>query len=142
MAEDHRLQDLACQKLEDDEQDKGEEKHFPTGPHGGSEYEWKDRRDERADVRHEPQDHRDKPPQWRGGYADQLQTGADRHAEGGVEGDLRQKKSAQSFAGFVERRRRPLNVVRARQTDETIPQVLTLYQDEDHEDDDDAGRRE
>src|SRR5580692_5266609 len=33
-------------------------------------------------------------------------------------------------------------VVRARQTDETIPEVLTLEQDEDHEDDDNAGRRE
>ena len=89
MAEDHWLQDLSCQKFQDDEQDRGQQKHFPAGPHRGGENERKYRRDERSDIGHKPHDHRDEAPQRSRGHADELQADADRHAEPGVEGDLR-----------------------------------------------------
>ena len=63
-------------------------------------------------------------------------------SEGSVEPDLRQKEPAQSVSGFIQRRRGSLNVVRACQTDEAVPKILTLQQYEDHEDDYNAGRCE
>ena len=45
------------------------------------------------------------------------------------------------LGGIVERRGGLLQVVRAGEADQAVPQVLPLQQDEDHEDDDDPGRR-
>ena len=63
---------LARQQLKDDEQDRGQQQHFPAGSHCGSENERKNRRDECADVGHKPQNHCNETPQWGRGHADKL----------------------------------------------------------------------
>jgi hypothetical protein len=55
---------------------------------------------------------------------------------------LRQKQPAEARRGIVERRRRSLQIMRAREPDQAISKILALDQDEDDEDDDDAGGRQ
>jgi hypothetical protein len=50
------------------------------------------------------------------------------------------KKPAQARRGIVERGRGLAQIVRARELDEAIAQILALEEDEDHEDRDNAGR--
>ena len=66
----------------------------------------------------------------------------DDHAERGVDHQLSQKQPAEARRGIVQRRRRALQIVRARQPDQAVSKILALDQDEDDEDDDDAGGRQ
>ena len=67
---------------------------------------------------------------------------ADDHAESRVDRQLSEKQPAKARRGIVQRRRRSLQIVRAREPDQTVSKILALDQDEDDEDDDDAGGRE
>jgi hypothetical protein len=54
--------------------------------------------------------------------------------------DLRQKEPTRPLAILIKGGSGPLNIVRSSEPDKPIPEVLTLQQDEHHEDCDDAGR--
>ncbi len=126
----------------DGKEETGDPEHRrPARIDGNGERGWKRSGDNRADVGDETQQHRQDAPECRVRHADEPQPGPDQHADARVDRTLHQKIAAQVLGGVVHRRGGAPKIARPGQSDETVSQVLTLQQEEDHKDDDDAGRR-
>ena len=133
---------MADDWLDQDEQGRGPQHHGPARVDGDGQGQRECRSDERADIGNETQHPCKDTPQDRAGDADGPKSEADRDSETGVDRKLDQEEAAQSPGCIVQRRRRALQVMRACQPDQPVPQVFPLQQNEDHENDDDERRRE
>ncbi len=69
-------------------------------------------------------------------------SGADHHAEAGVDRELGEEIAAEPARGVVHRDRHAVQVARAEQADQPVAQILALQQDEDGDDEDDRGREQ
>jgi len=135
-----RFDDLPDQRFDDEKQRRCPGQHPPARIDRHGQRKRKRCSYDRADVGHKAQHGRENAPQRRAGNPDQPQAAANQHAEARVEHELIEEKPAQARRGVVERRGRALQIVGARQPDQTVPEILALNQDEDHEDDDDPRR--
>ena len=100
----------------------------------------KERGQERTEIGDEAQDGGQHAPQHGVRHADDVEGKADGDAVGEVHDQLHEQVAAHPPGRIVEGVRALLEVSRAGELDEAIPQVLLLEQHEDHEDDDEARR--
>jgi hypothetical protein len=66
--------------------------------------------------------------------------GANLFVEAGIQRKLRQEQAAQPLSRVVKGRRRALEVMGARESDQPVSQVLLLKQNKDDEEDNNSGR--
>ena len=137
-----RLDHVAHDRLGDDVERQRHQEHRPAGVDGGGEQQRKRRGDDRADERHEPHQHRQHAPQDGARDADHPQAKADDDAEGGVDGGERQEVAAEAVARVVHGGGGLFQVVRADEADGAVAHVLAPHQQEQHEQDHEAGRRQ
>ena len=137
-----RFHHVAHQRLDHQKERRRPQQHRPAGVHRSRERQRKHGRDNGADIRHEAQNRGQDAPKHGAGDSDHPQAGADHHTKGGVQSELDEKKPAQACGRIVQRSGRFLQIMRTRQLDESIAQILPLQKNEDDEYGDDAGRRE
>lgn len=137
-----RFNDVAHYGLDDDKERRRPQQHGPSRVDRRRKCQRKHGRDDSADIGHEAQNGGENAPQDGAGNSDDPQTDADHDTERSIHGELHQKQPAQAGCGVVERGGRLLQIMRARELDETIPQVLPLQQHEDDKNGDDACRGE
>ena len=137
-----RFHHVAHQRLDHQKKSRRPQQHRPAGVHRSRERQRKHRRDDGADIRHEAENRgQDAPKHWTGD-SDHPQASADHDTKGGIQSELDEKKPAQARCRIVQRSGRFLQIMRTRQLDETITQILPLQKNEDDEYCDDAGCRE
>ncbi len=93
-----------------------------------------------ADVRDEPQRHRERAPQHRVRHADEIQTDGRANALHAVDHREHHDVAADFLGRFVECLRRDAQVLGAEQADHTIPQIRQPQQHEDDEHEDERRR--
>ena len=142
MAIEPGLDHLPDGKLDDEEQTHRPEQHRPPGIDGECDDRRKCGSDDRADIRDETQQRPEDAPEYRIGHADEPQPGPDQHAKARVDRGLRQEIAAQAAGGIIERYGCAPKISRAGEPDKAVSQIFPLQQEEDHENHDDAGRRE
>ena len=141
MAVQPGLDHLPDGELDDEEQSHSPEQHGPPGIDGERDDRGKRGGDNRAYIGHEAQQHSENAPEYRMGYADEPQPGADKHAKARVDRGLRQEVTAEAAGGVIHGHRCAPQISRPGETNEAISQIFPLQQEEDHENQDDSGRR-
>ena len=141
MAVEPGLDNLPDGEFDDEEQSHRPEQHGPPRIDGQRDDHRKRGGNNRADIGHEPQQHPENAPEYRMGYADEPQPGADQHAKARVDRGLRQEVTAEAAGGVIQSHRCAPKISRAGETNEAISQIFPLQQEEDHENQDDSGRR-
>ncbi len=142
LAEEQGLDDVTHQRLNDDEERRRPKQHRPTRIDGDGQRERKQRRKERADIGHEPHHAGENAPEDGARNADEPQAQRNDHGEGGVQAELHEIQAAQPMGRIVDGGGGALDVVRPREPDHAIPEILALEQNEHDEDDDQARRRQ
>jgi hypothetical protein len=142
LAIDERLDDVAHERLGDDEQRRRPQHHRPAGIDGGGEPDRQQRRDEGADIGHEAQQRRENAPQHRARHADDPQPGRGPDPEGGVERELGEVEAREPARRVVHGGGGAVQVARPEQPDHAVAQILALEQDEDQHHEGDAEHRQ
>src|SRR3984893_13465551 len=142
MTVDHRLDDMADNRLHSKKKRERPKKHRPAGIDGYRQSKRERRRDDGADVGYEAEDCRQDAPKDRAWRADQPQAYPNHRTKGTVQNELSQEKPPEACGRVVERRCGSLEVIGARQPNEPVTKIFALKQNEDDENDDDAGCRE
>src|SRR6478735_6357370 len=125
-------------RLDDHKQRERPKQHGPGRIDGDSQSQRKCGSDCRADVGYETQHRCQDAPQNRAGNANQPQARPDNDSEASVQKELNQEKPAKTARSVVKCRCSTLQVMRARQPDQSITKILALKQNEDDKNDDDA----
>jgi hypothetical protein len=89
---EQRLDDVADDGLDDQEERRGPQQHRPSRVDRRRKRQRKHGRDDSADIGHEAQNGGEDPPQDGTGNSDNPQTHADHEAERSVHGELHQKQ--------------------------------------------------
>jgi hypothetical protein len=133
---------LAHDAFDDNKKQCGFRDHAPAGINCRGERERNGGGDKGPGVGDKPQHSADNAPEDRIGNADKAQSQPNDDSEGRVDSGQGQEVPAEPLRSVIEGLRGPVQIIRADETDESVAQIASLEQDEDHKNDDDRCRRE
>jgi hypothetical protein len=125
---------MSRQRFHHRKQDHRPKRHCPIAPDRRGQRDRQTGSQDGADVRDKSKDHRQQPPKRRARNSDDRQTNAYDYAESRIQDELGQEQLSQPLRCIIEGGSGPLQILAAKQSDESVAQILSLKEEEDQKD--------